>query len=208
MVSNSLCLDAHSEAEQNDTQDSSELIEFIMDDVNIGNALLDRKSEYKYQMRIAPTITLAEVNAKVKELFSWVPNLTTRQLAEQPYTSMFVSAPVKYRKKPFKITEQEIISTYEAAIKTAAKPHGKAMPEELVDPKSIEQKEKKMQPKFIEPIDKRPNKSVDVGTTKIVDGDSGIQLMRLSNGITVQMKHTTFSAKQCTLRVNIRGGIT
>ena len=40
-----------------------------MEDLNLNNIVLDRKQEYKYQMKVAPTVSLKDVNSAIKDLF-------------------------------------------------------------------------------------------------------------------------------------------
>jgi ribosomal protein L23 len=40
-----------------------------MEDINLNNVIIDRKQEYKYQMKVAPTVSLKDINAAIKELF-------------------------------------------------------------------------------------------------------------------------------------------
>ena len=40
-----------------------------MEDINLGNTIIDSKQEYKYQMKIASTITVLEVNNIINHYF-------------------------------------------------------------------------------------------------------------------------------------------
>eukprot|EP01117_Protostelium_nocturnum_P009758 TRINITY_DN3488_c0_g1_i1.p1 TRINITY_DN3488_c0_g1~~TRINITY_DN3488_c0_g1_i1.p1 ORF type:complete len:1116 (-),score=325.34 TRINITY_DN3488_c0_g1_i1:187-3534(-) len=86
--------DGHDLAEQNDTRVTSELISEMMDSNINGSIYIDVKQQYRHQMKLAPTISLAEVNAKAKSLFSWISSFTQGQLSTNPFLSIFVSAPL------------------------------------------------------------------------------------------------------------------
>jgi hypothetical protein len=53
-----LLKDSHGEAEQNDTQNSADIMEMVMDDFQIGGTVVDRKQEFLYHMKAAPSITV------------------------------------------------------------------------------------------------------------------------------------------------------
>lgn len=157
-------------------------------------------------MKVASTITVTEVNARIKELFAWLPTLTKKPLDSQPFASIFVSAPNKIRKKPFKVSATEILTAFDEAVQTVEPPSGRNLPEELVDPAVIDEKVKKMNPSFIAPIEKRNSHTNSTAATKLYDPISGVTLLQLSNGVKIQTKQTQFIAKNCSIRVTMRGG--
>ncbi|PRP78188.1 putative zinc protease [Planoprotostelium fungivorum] len=89
--------DSHALAEQNDTQPSSELIAELSDNWCNGNINVNRRQEYKYQMMIAHTITLDQVNKRAKELFTFFSTCMDREVQEEPFISIFVAAPLATR---------------------------------------------------------------------------------------------------------------
>jgi len=204
----SLLKDAHQAAEQNETQESSDLVEYIIDDFNLNNVAIDRKQDYRYQMKVAGTITVKDVNLEIKRQFGWLSDLATKPLDTLPYASIFVAAPVKHKKKPIKISQEEVLKLLVEAVKNVQPQTDKHMPDELIEASEIDEKIKKYQPTFVAPTDKsRPNDELLERTpTKIFDKETGITLRKLSNGITLQHKKTTFEAKHVTIDVVARGG--
>ena len=53
-----LLKDSHGEAEQNETQNSADIIEFVMDCFCTGETVVDRKQEFLNHMKVADTISL------------------------------------------------------------------------------------------------------------------------------------------------------
>lgn len=64
-----LIKDAHQDAESQDTMTSSSLIEDLVDDTLLGNTLLSPIDDYELILRLAPTISLAEVNHLARQTF-------------------------------------------------------------------------------------------------------------------------------------------
>jgi hypothetical protein len=149
-------------------------------------------------MKVAGTITVKDVNLEIKRQFGWLSNLTTKPLDTLPYASIFVAAPLKHKKKPVKITKEEVLKTLIDAIQNVQPMVDKHMPEELIEAAEIDEKLKQYAPTFVAPVDKsQPNDELLERTgTKIFDKATGITLLKLSNGITLQHKKTPFEAKR------------
>eukprot|EP00027_Filamoeba_sp_ATCC50430_P015909 CAMPEP_0168572928 /NCGR_PEP_ID=MMETSP0413-20121227/18237_1 /TAXON_ID=136452 /ORGANISM="Filamoeba nolandi, Strain NC-AS-23-1" /LENGTH=679 /DNA_ID=CAMNT_0008606093 /DNA_START=22 /DNA_END=2059 /DNA_ORIENTATION=- len=188
-----LLKDAHSEAEQDDTQSSEDRVDEVLSDINLGWTIVDRKQSFTNQMKLANAITLSDVNNRIKSLFPHVLNMTKRSLTEEPYLSIFDAYP----------------PSIEEALKFVEPLTLEEMPQQLVDPKLLEQK--KQHAKYVPPLDKRQGinnqPTVDgYSLPYIADTEMGVVLKRLQNGMAVAMKQTTFEKRQCSLRIFARGG--
>lgn len=64
-----LIKEAHQDAESQETLKSSDLIEDLVDDTLLGSTLLSPKDDYELVIRLAPTISLAEVNHLARQAF-------------------------------------------------------------------------------------------------------------------------------------------
>eukprot|EP01119_Soliformovum_irregulare_P010046 TRINITY_DN2436_c0_g4_i1.p1 TRINITY_DN2436_c0_g4~~TRINITY_DN2436_c0_g4_i1.p1 ORF type:complete len:1034 (-),score=180.46 TRINITY_DN2436_c0_g4_i1:108-3209(-) len=196
-----LLKDAHSEAEQNDTQKSDDLIEIILDDCNLGNVIMDRRQEYYYLMKAAHSITLSRVNAQIKELLCWVQEFPGQGA---DHVSVFVSAPLTVDGHKFSISNQEVLDVIKGALLHVEPGKSLDVADQLVTPEEIQAKVGEMNPRWITPEGKKW--SPRSPTLEIEHPETGVFLRKLDNGIPVTLKPTHFEAKQCTLRILSCGG--
>ena len=83
-----LLKDAHTEAEQDETQASEDRVDEILSDINLGTnitclvyahfagwTIVERKQSFSIQMKLANSVTLSDVNNRIKSLFPHVLNM-------------------------------------------------------------------------------------------------------------------------------------
>lgn len=208
--------EAEQEAKRTKSQDSSDIIDDLMDAWDLDIPYMSKKQEKTLFTQASKHITLEKVNNLAKKVFSPFVKYTSTDLDVN--CTLFVSAPTTHfvEKKPkssssnlinaknaikamvnkirlkrhFQINKKDVFAIINS-VQHVKEPNEIWIPEKLISDNELKDK-LLVKPSYI--------------GDRIVDEESSVVMRQLSNGMKLNYKKTEFQPHQCSIQIVVRGG--
>ena len=192
------------DAEQEETMESDEVMEELMECVEAGDAFLSAGQKFELVRRMEEAITLELVNHRVQQLFSFA-SLAGRN---SELCAWFVCAPKREGRALKELSEATLREEMKKAT-ARLEPYRDAsvVPSFLCEDEEMDQRMRRLQPCLVPVRSMRTDGTEkEEGTEVLRDPGTGVRFMELSNGMRVTVKGTSFQKKEFTIEIRATGG--
>eukprot|EP00963_Diacronema_lutheri_P001331 scaffold85_cov358-Pavlova_lutheri.AAC.38 len=226
--------DAEIDAEQIDSQDGASIVEDLLDAVCLEEAFMDDNQLCTLYKEVLPAITLEDMNARVREMLAFVVNVP--RLADENLDwergnitkagSVFACGPRKLPPGIPVLDCEQLLALLREAVGNPVRPLDLDMPEFLIPPEELENSQQRVAPCYVNitpkegevafessariadnpPAKKHRSEGCANKGIRVWDPQTEITRMKLSNGLNLVYRHTSFEKHQVSIKVVAWGG--